>query len=93
VAAFFLALAVLATRPLALDLFGRSLPGPDPLIDLWTVHWLSGHALEPSRLFEGNIFHPLPHAALYSDLSLGTAVLVVPLRLFVEEPVLLYNLA
>lgn len=92
VAAFFLALAAFATRPLALDLGGRSLPGPDPLIDLWTVHWLSGHALEPSRLYEGNIFHPLTHAAVYSDLSMGTAVLLAPLRLLVRDPVPLYNL-
>lgn len=90
---FFLGLAAFATRPLVFQLRDRTLPGPDPLIDLWTVHWLSGHALEPSRLFEGNIFHPLSRAALYSDLSLGTAVLVVPLRLLVDEPVLLYNLA
>jgi len=92
VALFFLALAAFATRPLALDLRGHTLPGPDPLIDLWTVHWLSGHALEPSRLYEGNVFHPLSHAAVYSDLSLGTAVLLMPLRALVHDPVPLYNL-
>ena len=88
---FFLGLAALATRPLASDLQGQTLAGPDPLIDLWTVHWLSGHLLSPSLLFEGNIFHPAPHAAVYSDLSLGTAVLLAPLRAFVSDPVPLYN--
>lgn len=92
IALFFLALAAVATRPLVLHLADRTLPGPDPLIDLWTVHWLSGHAFRPSELFDGNIFHPLSRAALYSDLSLGTAVLLVPLRAFVSDPVPLYNL-
>lgn len=90
--AFFLALAAVATRPLAFDLGGATLAGPDPLIDLWTVHWLTGHALEPSRLFHGNIFAPFAWAALHSDLSLGTAVLLLPLRPFVSDPVPLYNL-
>jgi hypothetical protein len=92
VALLFLCLAALATRPLAGDLRGRTLAGPDPVIDLWTLHWLSGHLLDPGQLFEGNIFYPARHAAVYSDLSLGTAVLVAPLRAFVEDPVPLYNL-
>src|SRR5262249_38270745 len=85
-------LAAVATRPLAWNLGSQTLAGPDPLIDLWTVHWLSGHALSPSTLFGGNIFCPDPHAVVYSDLSLGTAVLVLPLRLFVSDPIPLYNL-
>jgi hypothetical protein len=55
------------------------------------LNWLSGHAFQPSRLYQGNIFFPLTHAALYSDLSLGTAVLLMPLRVLVDDPVLLYN--
>lgn len=91
-ALFFLVLAAIATRPLILDLGGQTLGGPDPLIDLWTVHWLTSHAFEPSQIFEGNIFRPFPHAVLHSDLSLGTAVLLLPLRPFVHDPVPLYNL-
>ncbi len=89
---FFLLLAALSTRPLALDLRGATLRGPDPLIDLWTLHWLTTHALEPARLFGGNVFAPFPHAALHSDLSAGTAVLMLPLRAFISDAVPLYNL-
>lgn len=92
VVVFFAALAAFAVRPLPFQLRDSTLPGPDPAIDLWTQHWLSGHAFTPGRLFEGNVFWPLEHAALYSDLSLGTAVLLVPLRAFVDDPVPLYNL-
>ncbi len=88
---FFLSLAAVATRPLLWQIATHTLPGPDPAIDLWTLHWLSGHALSPGQLFEGNIFRPVTHAAVYSDLSLGTAVLLVPLRLFISDPVVVYN--
>ena len=90
---FFLACAVLVTRPLALHLASHTVVGPDPLSHLWMVSWLTGHAFEPSRIFHGNIFHPAAHAALFTDLSLGTAVLVLPLRLVTGEPVVLFNAA
>jgi hypothetical protein len=90
---FFVVLAAVATRPLCLGLSGRMFPGPDPLIDLWTVHWLASHVFQPSRIFGGDVFHPFSHAVLHSDLSLGTVVLVAPLRLFVADPVPLYNAA
>jgi hypothetical protein len=89
----FAAWAVLVTRPLAFRLATHTLPGPDPLSHLWMVSWLTGHAFQPSQLFHGNIFSPAPHAALLTDLSLGTAVLVLPLRLFTTEPLVLFNLA
>jgi len=93
VALFFLTLAAIATRPLALDA-GRSMfVGPDPVIDLWTLHWSSGHLFSPAQLFHGDIFHPVRYAALHSDISLGTVVLAAPLRLLTSEPVPLYNAA
>jgi len=92
VVAFFLALSLLATRPLVFHSRTHTLAGGDPLVDLWTINWLSGHLLPPSETFQGNIFHPTPHAVLYSDLSLGTAVLLLPFRLFVHDPVPLYNM-
>jgi hypothetical protein len=90
---FFAALAALATRPPVADLSGSIFPGPDPLINLWTVHWLASHLLSPFQLLHGNIFRPFPHAVLHSDLALGTVVLVAPLRLFVSDPVPLHNAA
>lgn len=92
-AAFFVALALLALRPVSGDLTRLTLASGDPLVDLWTVHWLYSHFFDPSQVFHGNTFHPAPHAVLYSDLSLGTVVLLLPLRPFVREPLLVYNLA
>lgn len=90
---FFAALAAVATRPLVTDVRGRTLAGPDPMIDMWSVHWLTSHALTPRELLGGNILQPEPHAIVYSDLSLGSALLVLPLRPFVRDPIPLYNLA
>lgn len=90
---FFLAYAVVATRPLAFHAATRTLIGPDPLSHLWMVSWLTGHAFQPGQLFHGNIFHPAAHAVLFTDLSMGTAVLVLPLRLLTTEPLVLFNVA
>jgi hypothetical protein len=89
----FVALAVLATRPLVAQLFDRTLIYGDPYVDLWTVDWLSKHFFEPSQVFQGNTFVPHRHAVLFSDLSLGTVVLLLPFRLLLDDPVPLYNVA
>jgi hypothetical protein len=92
-ALFFLALAIVATRPLA-GLFSTHVLGHlDVLVDLWTVHWLATHFLDPAQIFQGNMFHPARHAVLHSDLSLGTVVLLLPFVPFVRDPVPLVNLA
>lgn len=90
--AFFLVLALVATRPLGRDLFDQMPVGPDPLIDLWTLNWISGH-LFSREIFGGNVFHPFPGAVLHSDLSFGTALLVAPFRPLLRDPVPLYNVA
>jgi len=91
VAAFFLALAALATRPLAAHLGTHTVGAGDPIVDLWTIDWLTKHFFESRLIFQGNIFHPAPHAVLYSDLSLGTVVLLLPFRCWLADPVPLYN--
>ena len=90
---YFFALAVVATRPLARHLTDRIIRGIDPLSHLWTIHWLASHVLDPAQFFHGNTFHPSPYAVLYSDISLGTVVLVAPFRAFVADAVPLFNLA
>jgi hypothetical protein len=90
---FFLAYAIVVTRPLAFRAATQTLIGPDPLSHLWMVSWLTGHAFDPGQIFHGNIFHPAAHAVLFTDLSMGTAVLVLPLRLFTTEPLVLFNAA
>ncbi len=90
---FFLAYAIVVTRPLAFQLATHTLIGPDPLSHLWMVSWLTGHFFDPGQIFQGNIFHPAAHAVLFTDLSMGTAVLVLPLRLFTREPLILFNAA
>jgi hypothetical protein len=89
----FAAWAAVVTRPLALRLTTHMLPGPDPISHLWMVNWITGHAFQPGQIFQGNIFYPAPHAVLHTDLSMGTAILALPFRLFVHEPMVLFNVA
>ncbi|HEY3119076.1 MAG TPA: hypothetical protein VGL15_00515 [Vicinamibacteria bacterium] len=92
-AVFFLALAAFFTRPLVLHLADHTLVGGDPIVDMWTIHWLVTHFFTANQVFQGNTFFPSPNAVLFSDLTLGTVVLLLPLRPFLRDPVLLYNVA
>lgn len=91
VVALYLGLALVATRPLGTDLHRQTLAGPDPISHMWMQHWLTSHILQPDQLFHGNIFHPYSHAVLHTDLSLGTTVLLLPLRPLLDDPVPLFN--
>jgi hypothetical protein len=89
----FLALAMVETG-LCSNLGARTFAGPDPVIDIWTVHWVASHLLTgTARLFDGNIFFPAHDTVLFSDPLLGPALLVQPLLPFTSNPVLLYNAA
>ena len=89
----FLALAAAETG-LFSHLGTRAFAGPDPVIDIWTLHWVATHVVkDPARLFEGNIFFPAHDTVLFSDPLLGPALLVLPLLPFTSNPVLLYNAA
>src|SRR5207253_9398595 len=92
-AVFFLGLAVLSTRPLAAHLETHLVGAGDPVVDLWTIDWLAKHFFESRLIFQGNIFHPAPHAVLYSDLSIAPAALLLPFRRWLTHPVPLYNVA
>jgi hypothetical protein len=90
--AFFLLAAGLALRPLPFHLTDSIPAGSDPPHHLYILNWLLDHGLSPDR-FEGRMFHPARNAVLRSDLSMGTVVLLAPLGLFIEEPLVRFNLA
>ena len=91
--AAFLLLAAIETGIFA-NLGSQAFAGPDPIIDIWTLHWVATHLLaDPVRLFDGNVFFPVHDAVLFSDPLLGPALLVQPLLPFTSNPVLLYNTA
>jgi hypothetical protein len=75
------------------DLATRFYAGPDPMQDVWVLHWVTSHLHRPFELFEGNNYFPSRHALLYCDPLIGPGVLVWPARLLTTNPVLLYNLA
>jgi len=92
IALLFLAFASFATRPLVLHPVSLTFAGYDTETHTWTLHWLVTHFFDPGKIFEGNLYYPHRHAVLFTEIDLGTAVLLLPFRLVSEDPVFLYNL-
>jgi hypothetical protein len=85
-------LTVALTWPFAANL--RVMDAGDSAFFAWEIGW-TVHALktDPSQLPHANIFHPLRYTLGMDEPVLGTTVLVLPLALFTDDAVLLYNVA
>jgi hypothetical protein len=65
----------------------------DPVFSMWRMAWVQHQlARDPWRLFDANIFHPLPATLSYSDAMLLPAVAAAPLAWAGIHPVVAYNL-
>jgi hypothetical protein len=98
--AWYLALAVMFTWPLARDPFGQlgALHGPgDPYLNLWILGWdldtLSRAPLDAltGRIFDAPIFHPARQTLAYSDHLVVVSALVWPIYAVTHSPVAAYN--
>lgn len=88
----YTAMTVALTWPLPSLL--RVVDAGDSAFFAWAIGW-ELHALRtaPAELPHGNIFHPLRYTLGLDEPVLGTTVLVLPLALFTDDAVLLFNLA
>lgn len=87
-------LAILFTWPLAAQL-GRGVVSPiDPVDSTWRIAQAHDRLLHaPWQLFEANVLYPFPKSYLFDELVFGAALLTLPLRLFTDNPIAIYNLA
>ncbi|HEX9163094.1 MAG TPA: hypothetical protein VF980_15420 [Thermoanaerobaculia bacterium] len=92
--AFFLALAIALTWPLAAELPTAVSDRGDPLLNAFILDWVA-HALthQPLRLFEAPIFFPFRYSLALSEHMTGIALLVLPFHLAGVSAVTLHNIA
>jgi hypothetical protein len=85
-------LTLVLTWPFAANL--RVMDAGDSAFFAWEIGW-TVHALktDPAALPHANIFHPRLYTLGMDEPVLGTTVLVLPLALFTNDAVLLYNVA
>jgi hypothetical protein len=88
--ALYSVLTVALTWPFAANL--HVMDAGDSAFFAWEIGWTI-HALEtdPAQLPHANIFHPLRYTLGMDEPVLGTTVLALPLALFTDDAVLLYN--
>lgn len=99
--AVFTPLGVAYTWPLARGLstaFLHPTPAPHPLeqadtfLNSWILAWDVHQLLhDPRRLFDANIFHPLPNALALGEHILGGALLVLPIDVLWRNAILDHN--
>ena len=88
----FIGLSVVILYPRSIQMLGYLHDGPDPKVLIWTMWWVQHQLLEdPLNLFRANIFYPHTDALAYSDSLIVQSILVLPLRLFTNEPTILFN--
>jgi len=88
--AIYAVLTVALTWPFAANL--RVMDAGDSAFFAWEIGW-TVHALktDPASLPHANIFHPLRYTLGMDEPVLGTTLLVLPLAVFTDDAVLLYN--
>ena len=64
----------------------------DPLTITWMLAW-TPHALltHPLRLLDANVLYPFPDTLRFCELLLGTTPITIPITLFTDNPVHVYN--
>ena len=88
--AIYALLTVALTWPFAANL--RVMDAGDSAFFAWEIGW-TVHALktDAAALPHANIFHPLRYTLGMDEPVLGTTLVVLPLALFTDDAVLLYN--
>jgi hypothetical protein len=88
--AIYAILTVALTWPFAANL--HVMDAGDSAFFAWEIGW-TVHALktDPAQLPHANIFHPLRYTLGMDEPVLGTTVLVLPVAVFTDDAVLLYN--
>ncbi len=90
----FLLLAAAHTWPLASapSHWSRTDPG-DGALNTWAVAWVGHNLLQPSKLFEANIFYPEHLTLAYSEAMLVQGAIAAPVLAAGGSAVLAYNVA
>ncbi len=72
--------------------FGSPLALADTRLNAWSLAWVQ-HALlaQPLDLFHANAFHPAENGLAGSEHLIGLALLTLPLRIAVDDAVLVYQ--
>ncbi len=87
-------LVLLFTWPLVTRLGDHVIDYGDPVDSAWRLGWGQRQLLtDPTHLFDANIFYPYARSYLFDELLIGIAIVTLPLRLFSDNPILIYNLA
>ena len=88
----YLTMAIVVTYPLVLSLNTAVADPVDAILNTWIMAF-EHHTLltQPLEFLNTNIFYPHPQTLLYSETLLLPSLLLLPIRLFSDSPLLTHN--
>lgn len=93
VGAFFLAVAIAFTWPLAVEL-DRAVSDPgDPFLNAWILDWVQYALIHGFNLWNAPVFHPAVMTLALSENMILQAILLLPFRMGGAGPLEVHNLA
>ena len=88
------ALTLLLTWPLPLNLATHSVDRQDPLLNSWIMAWEARQLLlDPRALYDANIFFPQGNALAFSETLFSVTALILPVHYAFDNALLSHNLA
>jgi hypothetical protein len=82
------------TWPLALNLTDRLVTWGDPVFQAWTMAWnVHAWTTNPLDVFNANVLYPYRNTLAYSDHLFGQTILIAPLLLISDNPILADNIS
>jgi hypothetical protein len=91
---FFLAIAIIATWPLAKRLGTGASDSGDPLLNAWILDWDCYAAVHQlGDIYQAHIFHPAKYPLAFSENMFGIALIIAPFHAAGLPPLVVYNIA
>jgi hypothetical protein len=94
VAGLFLVFTVVMTWPLVLNMRDTLVTWGDPVFQAWTMAWnVHAWTTNPLDVFNANVLYPYRNTLAYSDHLFGQTIMVAPIMLLTDNPILVDNIS
>jgi hypothetical protein len=90
----FVAFSILMTYPVIVNLSDTLVSWGDPVFQAWTMAWnVRAWTTNPLDVFNANVLYPYRNTLAYSDHLFGQTIMIAPILLLTDNPILVDNIS